>query len=163
MNSAQRTTIPVARATAALVATAGMLCAMSASAEPAEDTQGAAPNTTTAMPAPAAGTAGAPPATPRPLALPPPGPVYPAGYPFTAQPRPRPVEPGGPVWSWDPLRFAIAIETQTRWLVHDSAKRIAGHERPVAVGVSLQADVVRPRPDLAVRLDLAWVPSSETS
>jgi hypothetical protein len=87
----------------------------------------------------------------------------PVSYPFTVQPKPQPTEPEGPVFSWDPLRFAIAFESRTTWLSDNNAKRLAGRERPAAVGLSAQADVLNPQPDLAVRLDLAWLGNSETS
>lgn len=165
MSNAKRTTITMTRATAALMASAGMLCAMGASAQDTEDPQGTTADVPATTPAPEGPPVpGAPAAAPpRPPQLPAPGPVYPTGYPFTAQPAHRPVAAQGPVFSWDPPRFAVAFESQSSWLVHDSAKRIAGHERTSAVGLSLQADVLRPRPGIAVRLDLAWVRSSATS
>ncbi len=75
---------------------------------------------------------------------------------------PRPTEPEGPSTSWDPLRFEVALETRTTWLQDDAAKRLAGKRAPVAGGLSLQADVLRPSDKLTVRLDLGWITTSST-
>jgi len=81
------------------------------------------------------------------------------------QPRLAPplTVPEGPVTSWDPLRFAVAFETRTTWLLDDSAKRLAGKRAPTGGGLSLQADILRPDDKLAARLDLGWVTTTSST
>ena len=92
-----------------------------------------------------------------------PAPAQPGGYPYAYRQRPRLTEPEGPVTSWDPLRFAVALETRTTWLFDDAAKRLAGKRRSTGGGLSLQGDVFRPDEKLAVRLDLSWITTSGSS
>jgi len=206
MSKAHRSMTTAVRTASALLVSAGVLVAVNASAQSADEgpseTRAEGPVAPTAAdpteaqasanpatrPGPAATTEVEPaadstevqapvnpPATPVPAAAtatsaPVPGsrstpPVYPAGYPYTFHPKPQPdpLEPEGPVTSWHPLRFAVAFESRTSWLRDDGAKRLVKPKRPSAVGVSLQADVLRPRADVALRLDLAWLDSSSSS
>ena len=82
-------------------------------------------------------------------------------------PQPKPAAqvfvPEGPVTSWDPLRFEVALETRTTWLLADAAKRVAGKRAPTAGGLSLQADVLRPNDKATLRVDLSWVTSSASN
>lgn len=91
----------------------------------------------------------------------------PYGYPNAVRQRPAHkvelTEPEGPVTTWDPLRFAVAVETRTSWLFDSGAKRVAETRFPMAMGVSLQGDVFRPSENLALRLDLSWVTGSHSS
>jgi hypothetical protein len=80
-----------------------------------------------------------------------------------ARPAPRLTVPEGPVTSWDPLRFEVALETRTTWLLDDGAKRLAGKHAPAGGGLSLQADVLRPSDKIAARLDLGWVTTSTST
>ena len=79
------------------------------------------------------------------------------------RPAPQLTVPEGPVTSWDPLRFEVAGETRTNWLLDDSAKRLAGRRAPTGGGLSLQADVLRPNDKMAARLDLGWVTTTTTT
>ena len=83
----------------------------------------------------------------------------------TAQPRPATqlTVPEGPVTSWDPFRFQVGLESRTSWLRDDGAKRLAGSHAPAMGGLSVQADVLRPNDQLAVRLDLSWVSSTSNN
>jgi len=77
------------------------------------------------------------------------------------RPGPRSLtESEGPVTSWDPLRFGVALETQTTWLQDGAARRIVGKSAPTAVGLSLHYDALRPAPRLTAKLDLGWTTSS---
>jgi hypothetical protein len=82
-------------------------------------------------------------------------------------PQPRPAAqlfaPEGPVTSWDPLRFEVALETRTTWLLDDGAKRLAGKRAPTGGGLSLQADVLRPNDRATLRVDLSWVTTSTSN
>jgi hypothetical protein len=80
-----------------------------------------------------------------------------------ARPAPQPTQTEGPVASWEPLRFQVGLETRTIWLLDDAAKRLAGNHAPTNVGLSLQADVLRPNDKLAARLDLGWVTTSSST
>jgi hypothetical protein len=82
---------------------------------------------------------------------------------LTARPAAQLTVPQGPVTSWEPLRFEVALETRTNWLLDDSAKRLAGKRAPTGAGLSLQADVLRPNDKIAARLDLGWVTTSTTT
>ena len=82
---------------------------------------------------------------------------------LTAPRKPQLFAPEGPVTSWDPLRFAVALETRTTWLFNGAAKRLAGERLPTGEGLSLQADVLRPSAKLALRLDLGWTSTSTSS
>ena len=66
------------------------------------------------------------------------------------------LQPELPVTSWDPLRFALAIEGQTRWPQNDAAKRLAGTRSPTSGGLTAQAEIFRPTNKSAVRVDLGW-------
>ena len=66
------------------------------------------------------------------------------------------LQPELPVTSWDPLRFAVAVEGQTRWPQNDAAKRLAGTRSPTSGGVTAQAEIFRPTTKAAVRVDLGW-------
>lgn len=86
----------------------------------------------------------------------------PEAWPYARRqaPPPRPasefLQPELPVTSWDPLRFAVAIEGQTRWPQNDAAKRLAGTRSPMSGGVTAQAEIFRPTTKAAVRVDLGW-------
>lgn len=69
-------------------------------------------------------------------------------------------EPEVPMTSWDPLRFSVAAEARTTWLFNSAAKRLNGTRRPMAAGLSLQSDVLRPSEQVAVRLDLGFLMDS---
>jgi hypothetical protein len=159
MTTAHRTMTAAARAALAFLASAGILFAVKASAQPADPSADQQQPDTSATAQPAA----QPTPSPTPPQLPPPPPAYPRSYPFTFQPKPQPTEPQGPTTSWEPLRFAVAFEHRTSWLLDDGAKRLVGQKRPAGAGASLQADVLRPQEDLAVRLDLAWVSTSNST
>jgi hypothetical protein len=74
---------------------------------------------------------------------------------------PRPLtEPEGPALSWDPLRFGLALETQTTWLRDSAARRLVGKGVPTAAGLSLHYEALRPTPRLIAKLDLGWATSS---
>ena len=93
-----------------------------------------------------------------------PDPFAPPQNPTLAEKRkPQIFEPEGPVTSWEPLRFAIAFEDRTTWLFDSGAKRIAGSRTSSSPGLSLQADVLRPTAQLALRLDLGWLTTSSSS
>lgn len=81
------------------------------------------------------------------------------------QPRPAPqlTVPEGPMTSWEPLRFEVALETRTSWLLDDGARRLAGKNAPTGGGLSLQADVLRPNDKVAARVDLGWITTSSTT
>jgi hypothetical protein len=70
------------------------------------------------------------------------------------------LQPELPVTSWTPLRFAVAVEGQTRWPQNDAAKRLAGTRAPTSGGLTAQAEVFRPTSQTAVRVDLGWTTSS---
>jgi hypothetical protein len=70
------------------------------------------------------------------------------------------LQPELPVTSWNPLRFAVAIEGQARWPQNDAAKRLAGTRSPTSGGLTAQAEVFRPTTRAAVRVDLGWTTSS---
>jgi hypothetical protein len=55
------------------------------------------------------------------------------------------------------------MENRTSWLTDDGAQRVVGDKRAAASGLSVQADVLRPRDRVAVRLDLAWVKMSRAT
>jgi hypothetical protein len=82
---------------------------------------------------------------------------------LAARPSAQLTVPEGPVTSWEPLRFEVALETRTNWLLDDSARRLAGKRAPTGAGLSLQADVLRPNDKIAARLDLGWVTTSTTT
>ena len=82
---------------------------------------------------------------------------------LTSRPAAQLTVPEGPVTSWEPLRFEVAFETRTNWLLDDSAKRLAGKRAPTGAGLSLQADILRPNDKIAARLDLGWVTTSTTT
>jgi hypothetical protein len=97
---------------------------------------------------------------------PPAPPPAPAQYqpPSVAQPRRAPVfDTDMPVLTWDPLRFAIAAEGRTTWPIDGGAQRLASQRTVDSSGVSLQADVFRPLPRLALRMDAGWEKGSTTS
>lgn len=111
---------------------------------------------------------------------PPPGATAPAALvpppPFPAQPQPplpAPLvddagsaqlsEPRGPVWSWEPLRYTVALEGRVTRPLDDGAKRVASEKWSPGAGLSVQADVLRPSADLAIRLDLGWTQAKHTS
>ena len=124
----------------------------------------------------AAATTPTPPTAPWPLpgsAAPPPLPPQP---PLHAQPQPplqAPIvdearrtqlfEAEGPVVSWEPLRFAVAVEGRVTRPLDDGAKRLASEKWPPGAGVSVQADVLRPSAEVAVRLDLGWTSTKHSS
>jgi hypothetical protein len=60
------------------------------------------------------------------------------------------------VTSWNPFRFAVAVEGQTRWPQNDAAKRLAGTRSPTSGGVTAQAEILRPTNRAAARVDLGW-------
>jgi hypothetical protein len=160
-----------------LVAAVGLALAPPAAAQPEEATPSEEAQPEAAAPAPAApavpaaAEAPAAPAGVAPAAQPVPGqPVAgaspaqvfapPPGYPYAYQPlppRPERTEDTGPTFSWEPLRLAIALEHRTSWLREDAAQRMAGGERASAGGLSVQADVLRPRDQVVLRADLAWL------
>lgn len=77
---------------------------------------------------------------------------------------PQPVtEPTGPGFSWDPLRFGLALETQTTWLQDGAARRLVGKGVPTALGLSLHVEALRPTHKLTAKLDLGWVTSSTSA
>ena len=86
----------------------------------------------------------------------------PEAWPYARRqaPPPRPtsdfLQPELPVTSWDPLRFAVAVEGQARWPQNDAAKRLAGTRSPTSGGVTAQAEIFRPTNKAAVRVDLGW-------
>lgn len=82
---------------------------------------------------------------------------------LTAPRKPQVFEPEGPVTSWDPLRFGVALEGRATWLTNGAGKRLAGERMPKGAGLSLQADVLRPSAQLALRLDLGWTTTSSSS
>ncbi len=88
-------------------------------------------------------------------------------WPSAPRPAARPAAhvsvPEGPVTSWNPLRFEVALETRTTWLLDDAARRLAGKRAPTAGGLSLQADVLRPNDKATLRVDLSWVTSSASN
>jgi hypothetical protein len=151
-----------------LLAASTLLAAAPAAAQPPADPFAAEP-------APDAPTA-EPPASHGPL--PPPRPAFapftpppadrdPMGQPpapqLTEGPKPQLSESEGPVASWDPLRFAIGIESRTTWPMQDAARRLAGQRAPTGGGLCLQADAYRPSEQVALRLDLGWTSTSTSS
>jgi hypothetical protein len=77
--------------------------------------------------------------------------------------KPQPlVEPEGPVFSWEPLRFAIAAEARTTWVQDSAARRLAGKSAPTGGGLSLQYDAWRPLAKLVAKVDLGWALTSTT-
>jgi hypothetical protein len=148
-----------------LVAAAGLALASPAAAQPEATTpsEEAQPEADATAPAAPAGVAPAaqPVAEPPVVGVPPAqGFAPPPGYPYAYRPlppQPERTEDAGPTFSWEPLRLAVALEHRTSWLADDAAKRVAGTERSAAGGLSVQADVLRPRDQVVLRADLAWL------
>jgi hypothetical protein len=158
MSQAPRPTTTAAHAASALLAAAVSLLPVSALGQTADVPADAQP------PEPAPPLAAQPAPAPAPLPAPPPALPPPSarahGYPFAFRPRPEPEEASGPVLSWAPLRFAVAFESRTTWLLDDGAKRLAGKTRPTGMGVGVQADLRKLQENVVVRLDLGWVGTS---
>jgi hypothetical protein len=161
---------------ALLLGAAGLAFAMPAMAQEADEaaTEEAPPAAAPAAEEPATEESQPTPAPDQPATAPPPSqPVVasppalvpqPHRYPFAFQPRPaEPAEAQEPTTSWAPLRFAVALESRTTWLYDDGAKRMVGGKRPAAGGLSLQADVLRPRDNVAARIDLGLVTLSRSA
>jgi len=59
--------------------------------------------------------------------------------------------------SWEPLRFALAAEIQTGWMVQDDARLLWGRRSPTGAGLSLSYDAPRVARKTTVGLDLSWL------
>jgi hypothetical protein len=146
-----------------------------AEAQPAESESAEAPEAAPAetpfeVPTPAPAKLATPPAPPAPIfapliASPPPLPGN--VPPHVAYPYPRPRKPvaeaeesEGPATSWEPFRFAVAVEGRGTWLFDKGAKRLTGARTTAAPGLSVQGDVFRAMDRVALRLDLGWVTDS---
>lgn len=92
-----------------------------------------------------------------------------SAWPYTARQAPPQspntdfLQPQTRVTSWEPLRFAIALQGQAQWLRDDAAKRLAGTHAPTSAGVTAQAELLRPTPNVGLRLDLGWTTSSASN
>jgi len=62
-----------------------------------------------------------------------------------------------PTTSWEPLRFAIAAEIQTGWMLQDDARQLWGKRSPTGAGLSLSYDAPRVGRNTTVGLDLSWL------
>lgn len=71
-------------------------------------------------------------------------------------------ESEGPVFSWEPLRFAVAAEIRTTWVQDSAARRLVGRGAPTGGGLSLRADAWRPTAKLWAGVDLGWASISTT-
>jgi hypothetical protein len=77
--------------------------------------------------------------------------------------KPLPLaEPEGPVFSWEPLRFAVAAEARAAWVQDSAARRLVGKNAPTGGGLSLQVDAWRPSAKLVAKVDLGWALTSTT-
>ncbi|MBN2576617.1 MAG: hypothetical protein JXP73_18780 [Deltaproteobacteria bacterium] len=148
-------------------------------AEPADASDADAPepeSAPVAAPPAEAGAAAAPILRLAPVLAPPPGPARagapaspfgppaPPQRPVLAERRkPQLVEPEGPVTSWEPLRFAVALELRRTWLLDDAAQRLVSGREISGQGASLQVDILRPTDRLALRLDVGWRTHSASS
>ena len=155
MTKANRNATRAIRAALLTFGSAALLISLPAWAQPRDQT--AQPQDSQG-PAPRPGDQVAPPLlTPARL------PGFPYAYQRRPSPRPDLTEPEGPVTTWDPLRFAVALESRTTWLFDSGAKRLAGKRAPTGGGLSVQGDIFRPDDKLAVRLDLSWITTSGSS
>jgi hypothetical protein len=167
------TSMKPSRPLAILLVAAGLVLALPATAQSEESAPFEEPEPTAApaapeVPTPPAPTPAAPPAPPvvqpmpgQPVVGAPPARMYlPPGYTLAyppVPPRPEPVEDSGPALSWEPLRFAVALEHRTSWISDEGAQRVVGNERAAQNGLSAQADVLRPGDKVVLRADLAWL------
>jgi hypothetical protein len=81
---------------------------------------------------------------------------YAARQPPPQRPTSDFLQPELPVTSWNPLRFAVAFEGQTRWQQDNAAKRLAGTRSPTSGGVTAQAEILQLTNKTAARVDLGW-------
>jgi hypothetical protein len=70
---------------------------------------------------------------------------------------PEASEPQVPSTSWEPLRFALAAEIQTGWMLQDAARRLWGKRSPGGAGLSLSYDAPRVGRNTTVGVDLSWL------
>jgi hypothetical protein len=66
-------------------------------------------------------------------------------------------EPEAPTTSWEPLRFALAAEIQTAWMLQDDARRLWGKRNVGGAGLSLSYDAVEVSDRMTLGLDLSWL------
>jgi len=62
--------------------------------------------------------------------------------------------------SWEPLRFALAAEIQTAWMLQDDARRLWGKRNTGGAGLSLSYDAPQVARKTTVSLDLSWLASA---
>ena len=66
-------------------------------------------------------------------------------------------EPEASSTSWEPLRFVLAAEIQTAWMLQGDARRLWGKRSPAGAGLSLSYDAPRVARKTTVGLDLSWL------
>jgi hypothetical protein len=96
------------------------------------------------------------------------GPALPAAadspaLPATRAAIPAASEPEAPTTSWEPLRFALAAEIQTAWMLQDDAKQLWGRRSPNGAGLSLSYDAIELRGRMTLGLDLSWLATTASS
>lgn len=90
------------------------------------------------------------------------GPALPAAADSSALPATRAAipaasEPEAPTTSWEPLRFALAAEIQTAWMLQDDARQLWGRRSVGGAGLSLSYDAVEVSDRMTLGLDLSWL------
>jgi hypothetical protein len=77
--------------------------------------------------------------------------------PATQAAIPEASEPTLPTTAWEPLRFALAAEFQTGWMLQDDARRLWGKRSVGGVGLSFSYDAIRLGGRMTLGLDVSWL------